>query len=77
MPSLEGGFGALVQSELHAYIATERFDGSQQARLLVVIFRVCLQVIHVEEVADLSMRGVRGARARLEVIESLPDRCHF
>ena len=49
--------GALVQSELHAYVVAERFDGSQQARLFVVLFCVGLQVIHVEEVADLSMGG--------------------
>ena len=58
MPFLEGGLGALVQSELHAYVVTKRFDGFQQARLFVVTFCVGLQVIHVEEVADLSMGGV-------------------
>ena len=48
----------LVQSNLHACVVTERFDGAQQARQLVIIFRVGLQVIHVEEVADLSVGGV-------------------
>jgi len=56
--SIEGGLGALVQSKLHAYVITERFDGSQQARLFDIIFCVGLQVIHLKEVADLSMGGV-------------------
>ena len=45
-------------NELHVYVVTERFDGFQQARLFVVIFCLGPQVIHVEEVADLSVGGV-------------------
>ena len=48
---LEAAFG-------HLWVLSLSTPAGQQARLLVVIFRVSLQVIHVEEVDDLSSWGV-------------------
>ena len=48
---LEAAFG-------HLWVLSLSTPAGQQARLLVVIFRILLQVIHVEEVDDLSWWGV-------------------
>ena len=45
---LEAAFG-------HLWVLSLSTPAGQQARLLVVIFRVSFQVIHVEEVDDLSL----------------------
>ena len=42
----------------HLWVLSLSTPAGQQARLFVVIFRVGLQVIHVEQVADLSLGGV-------------------
>ena len=47
---LEAAFG-------HLWVLSLSTPAGQQARLFVVIFRVSLQVIHVEEVDDLSLGG--------------------
>ena len=48
---LEAAFG-------HLWVLSLSTPAGQQARLLVVIFRILLQVIHIEEVDDLSWWGV-------------------
>ena len=48
---LEAAFG-------HLWVLSLSTRAGQQARLFVVIFRVGLQLIHVEEVDDLSSWGV-------------------
>ena len=48
---LEAAFG-------HLWVLSLSTPAEQQARLLVVIFRVGLQLIHVKEVDDLSSWGV-------------------
>ena len=48
---LEAAFG-------HLWVLSLSTPAGQQARLLVVIFRILLQVIHIEEVDDLSWLGV-------------------
>ena len=41
----------------HLWVLPLSTPAGQEARLLVVIFRVSFQVIHVEEVDDLSLGG--------------------
>ena len=41
----------------HLWVLSLSTPAGQQARFLVVIFRVSLKVIHVEEVDDLSLGG--------------------